>query len=207
MKELKQGVDVVSGWRRNRRDYLLRVLISRVANFIISRISGLSIHDLGCTLKAYKREVLREIPFFGDAHRFLPVLAHWQGFIVKEVVVEHHPRRYGRSKYGLLPRMFKVSMDILFLSFLFARSPIRFFGITAFVLIVAGLLVLGFVLYQKFALNIWVHKNPLFIIGIVILVSALQIMMTGVIAELVSRNYLLSLNKKPYRIEKIVVKP
>ncbi len=196
--------DVVSGWRKNRKDYWLRVQVSRVANWLIRQIARIPIHDLGCTLKAYRREVLQRLHLYGDAHRFLPVLAHWYGFRVVEVVVRHHPRRFGQSKYGLLSRTFRVALDLLFLRFLFARSPVRFFGTIGVVLMAVSAVLMGIVLYQKWGLGVWVHRNPLFLVGILFFLSGLQILLTGVLAEVVVRGYTATIKKPVYQVEMIL---
>ena len=130
LSHMKEGVDVVSGWRKDRKDpFIHRRLPSIIANALISRVTGVPIHDFGCTLKAYRREVLENVQLYGEMHRFIPALASWVGGTVDEVVVRHFPREFGKSKYGL-SRIVRVVLDLFTVSFLmrYSRSPIQIFG-------------------------------------------------------------------------------
>lgn len=202
----KEGLDVVSGWRRRRRDEPVRVIVSRMANALIRLLSGVNIHDLGCTLKVYRRESLRDIQLMGDAHRFLPVLAHWHGYRVGELEVNHRPRLHGSSKYNLLGRLVRVVLDLVFLKFLvsYSGAPVRFFGGIALLLVGVAVLVAGVVVYQKIVLDVWVHKNPLFIVAVVIFLTAIQLLSVGIIMEVVMRNWWLTSRRKPYVVDREV---
>lgn len=202
----REGLDVVSGWRHHRRDEPVRVLVSCVANAIIRWLSGVNVHDLGCTLKAYRRQSLRSIQLIGDTHRFLPVLAHWQGYRVGEMEVNHRPRLYGSSKYNLMGRLVRVVLDLVFLKFLvsYSGAPIRFFGGLALILIGTAAVVTAIVAYQKVVLGVWVHKNPLFIVAVVIFLTAIQLLSVGLIMEVVMRNWWLTSHRKPYVVEREV---
>ena len=130
LDKMNEGYDVVSGWRRDRKDkWLTRILPSKIANWLISRMTGVYLHDYGCSLKAYRREVLRDVRLYGEMHRYIPALAYWAGGSVAEVVVAHHPRRFGKSKYGL-SRILRVVLDLMTVKFLLAYStkPIQVFG-------------------------------------------------------------------------------
>ena len=205
LEKLEEGFDVVSGWRRRREDpFLTRTLPSKIANFFISLISGVKLHDYGCTLKAYRKEVLDEVDLIGEMHRFIPVLASWKGAKVAELEVSHHPRTAGRSKYGL-GRTFKVILDLLTLKFLgsFLTKPIYVFGGSGFGLISISGLVAAFTLYQKFIQGFYVHRNPLFVVAVFFALAGLQLIMIGLLGEILARIYFQSSGKKPYVIKQI----
>ncbi|HQQ48004.1 MAG TPA: glycosyltransferase family 2 protein [Acidobacteriota bacterium] len=205
LEKLEEGFDVVSGWRRRREDpFLTRTLPSKIANFFISLISGVKLHDYGCTLKAYRKEVLDEVDLIGEMHRFIPVLASWKGAKVAELEVSHHPRTAGRSKYGL-GRTFKVILDLLTLKFLgsFLTKPIYVFGGSGFGLISISGLVAAFTLYQKFIQGFYVHRNPLFVVAVFFALAGLQLIMIGLLGEVLARIYFQSSGKKPYVIKQI----
>lgn len=205
LEKLEEGFDVVSGWRRRREDpFLTRTFPSKIANFFISLISGVKLHDYGCTLKAYRKEVLDEVDLIGEMHRFIPVLASWKGAKVAELEVSHHPRTAGRSKYGL-GRTFKVVLDLLTLKFLgsFLTKPIYVFGGSGFGLISISGLVAAFTLYQKFIQGFYVHRNPLFVVAVFFALAGLQLIMIGLLGEVLARIYFQSSGKKPYVIKQI----
>lgn len=186
-----EGYDVVSGWRRARKDkYLTRILPSRIANRLISRITGVHLHDYGCTLTAYRREIMRDVHLYGEMHRFIPVWANWAGGRVTELEVTHHPRRFGTTKYGL-SRTFRVILDLITVRFLVAYTtkPAYFFGKFAglsFVLMMAAFL---WTLFQKLWDDVWVHKNPMFLVGIFFGLVGVQVIFFGLLAELNIRTH------------------
>lgn len=203
-----EGCDVVSGWRRVRKDGLLtRKLPSWMANWLIGRVSGVRLHDYGCTLKAYRREVLRPVRLYGEMHRFIPIYAHWQGARVSELEVAHHPRLEGHSKYGLL-RTFKVLLDLIMVKFLgsYSTKPLYFFGTLGALLCTAGTFAALFTLYQKFFTDehVWVHKNPLFGVAVFLFLVGGQSVMLGILAELQIRTYHESQTKPIYVVKDIV---
>lgn len=206
LAKLEEGYDVASGWRRHRKDpFFTRVLPSKVANRLISLISGVRLHDYGCTLKAYRREVLDPADLIGEMHRFIPILASWKGARVAEVEVTHHPRASGKSKYGLT-RTFKVVLDLLTIKFMgsFLTKPIYAFGGTGFgLLLVSGLLFL-FTLWEKVAEGVWVHRNPVFLIAIFAGLVGVQLVMMGLLGELLIRIYFASLRMPPYVVARIL---
>jgi glycosyltransferase involved in cell wall biosynthesis len=203
--KIEEGYDCVSGWRKKRKDnFLTRRLPSIVANKIISIVSGVKLHDYGCTLKAYKREVLDEIELIGEMHRFIPILASWKGAKVTEIEVSHHPRKMGKSKYGL-SRTFKVVLDLMTLKFLgsFLTKPIHAFGGSGLGLIFISGLIFLFTLYQKFFQGAYVHRNPLFVIAVFFSIAGIQFIMIGLLGEVLSRIYFQSSDRKPYAIKEI----
>ena len=210
LDKLSEGFDVVSGWRRNRQDpFLTRKLPSVMANGLISVISGVWLHDYGCTLKAYRREVLSPVQLLGEMHRFIPVLATWQGAKVTEVEVTHHARTHGKSKYGL-GRTFKVILDLLTIKFMgsFITKPIYAFGGTGAFLFFLSFLLACYTLWEKFTLpDAWVHRNPLFLLAIFFALAGMQLVMMGLLGELLIRIYFASTNNTPYVIREVLESP
>jgi glycosyltransferase involved in cell wall biosynthesis len=202
LAQLDAGSDVVSGWRRDRQDKEFgRKLPSRIANRLISAISGVSLHDYGCSLKAYRRDVLRDVKLYGEMHRFIPIYASWQGARVSELVVNHRARRAGHSKYGL-SRTFKVLLDLMVVKFLasYATKPIYVFG--GFGLLsffCAALAFLWAVYYKVRGLKDFVQTPLPLVTVMLVLVGVLSVLM-GLLAELVIRTYYESQGKRPYLI-------
>jgi glycosyltransferase involved in cell wall biosynthesis len=204
--KLNEGFDVVSGWRKDRQDKLFtRKIPSWIANSIISKIGGVELHDYGCSLKAYRRDVIQDVKLYGEMHRFIPIYASWAGARVAEIPVEHHPRTMGKSKYGL-SRTIKVIFDLITIKFLAAyqTKPLYVFGsfgLIAFVIsIVSG--VWAFIL--KFIYGVSFILTPLPLIAIVLLAISVQFFLMGLLAELLVRTYHESQDKAIYSVrEKI----
>ncbi len=191
LAKIEEGYDVVSGWRKNRQDtFFSRKLPSRIANAIISYVSGVKLHDYGCTLKAYRREVLDPVNLYGEMHRFIPIYATWAGAKVTEVVVGHRARKYGASKYGIM-RTFKVVLDLLVVKFLgsYSTKPIYFFGGMGFLFFGAGMLSALYTLYAKYFQNVWAHRNPFLIIAVFLTLVGIQSLFIGLLAEISIRTY------------------
>ena len=191
LAKIDEGYDVVSGWRKNRQDRLLdRKLPSMLANRLISWVTGVSLHDYGCTLKAYRREVLAPVQLYGEMHRFIPIYASWSGARVTEVVVGHRPRRFGASKYGIL-RTFKVLLDLLVVKFLgsYGTKPIYFFGGLGFLLMGGGFVSAVITLLEKFLAGVYVHRNPLLLVAIFLFLTGVQSLFLGLLAEIGIRTY------------------
>lgn len=202
LEKLDEGYDVVSGWRVDRKDrYLTRRLPSQVANWIISRVTGVRLHDYGCTLKAYRREVLQGFRLYGEMHRFIPAYAGWVGARILEVPVKHHPRYSGKAKYGL-GRTIKVLLDLFTVKFLisYASKPIYLFGGTGVVLIVPSVVVLLFLMIRRVLLGVSVLGSPLFQTSTMLLILGFQSILMGFIAELLVRTYHESQAKPTYSI-------
>lgn len=209
LQKLEEGFDVASGWRKDRKDpFLTRVLPSRIANGLISRISGVRLHDYGCTLKAYRREVLEPSYLVGEMHRFIPVLASWQGAKVAEVVVRHHPRIHGSSKYGL-GRTFKVLLDLMTIKFMgsFITKPIYLFGGGGAAMGSLGLLFALWTLYRKLFDGIYVKDQPLFLVAIFFALVGVQLVMMGLLGEVLSRVYFATSGAPPYVVREVVEAP
>jgi glycosyltransferase involved in cell wall biosynthesis len=204
--KLDEGFDVVSGWRKNRHDSAVtRLLPSKIANWLISRITGVKLHDYGCTLKAYRREVLAETKLYGEMHRFIPALASWSGAKIAEMVVNHRPRTAGAAKYGLA-RTWKVLLDLITVKFLgsFSTKPIYIFGSLGF-LSAAGAIILGLiVIYEKLRHGTDMSGNPLLILTAVFIIATIQFILMGLLAELLVRTYHESQNRPTYVIKELL---
>jgi glycosyltransferase involved in cell wall biosynthesis len=201
LAKIDEGYDVVSGWRRERRDNLLRRLPSRMANWLIGRVTGVRLHDYGCTLKAYRADVVHETRLYGEMHRFLPALAYQAGARITEIPVAHHPRVSGKSKYGL-GRTFKVLLDLLTVKFLsvWSTKPSYLFGGSGFVLCVAGSLFVAWTAYQRIFNEIYVYRQPSLLVGVFLFTLGLNMILLGLLAELIVRTYHESQSKPVYLI-------
>ncbi|RME59108.1 glycosyltransferase, partial [Candidatus Parcubacteria bacterium] len=191
VRKLEEGYDVVSGWRKDRQDpFFSRVLPSRVANALISWVTGVHLHDYGCTLKAYRREVLQGFRLYGEMHRFIPAYAASVGARIAEVPVRHHPRRFGRSKYGLT-RTVKVILDLFTVKFLlsFFHKPIYLFGGMGLALILPSALLLAVLIVRRVFWQVGLMNSPLFQLSLMFIILGFQSILMGLIAELLVRTY------------------
>jgi glycosyltransferase involved in cell wall biosynthesis len=197
--------DLVAGIRKNRQDgFILRRLPSLMANAMIRRSTRIKIRDYGCTLKVFKRELAQSISIYGELHRFIPVLASFEGARITQTEVQHHARVHGKSKYGL-NRSFKVISDLLLLVFFrkYMDRPMHLFGLIGLLLFIAGGAIEGYLLIRKLmGEDIW--GKPVMILGVILLILGIQFMTTGIIAEMLMRTYYESQDKKPYKIKKII---
>jgi glycosyltransferase involved in cell wall biosynthesis len=206
LDKMNEGYDVVSGWRKERKDpFLSRTVPSRLANGLISWVTGVHLHDYGCTLKAYRREVLTGFRLYGEMHRFIPVYAYAAGARLAEVVVRHHPRQHGRSKYGL-ERMFKVILDLFTVKFLlsYSVSPIYIFGGAGITMIAISTVTLIFLALRKIIFTTSVLGSPFFQLAIMFIVLGFQSILMGLIAELLMRTYHETLGKPTYTIRELI---
>lgn len=202
LAQLEEGYDVVSGWRRPRRDpFWRRRVPSMLANWLISRITGVSLHDYGCALKAYRREVLEHVELYGEMHRFLPALAKWVGAAIAEVPVRHHPRRQGRSKYGL-SRTPRVLLDLLTVKFMMSywTRPIQIFGLIGLVSAIAGLGLAAVLSYQRLFLDVPLANRPILLLAVLLIFIGIQFVSIGLLGEMVVRTYHESQRKPIYVI-------
>tara|TARA_B100001029_G_C15029189_1_gene435733 strand:- start:251 stop:1192 length:942 start_codon:yes stop_codon:yes gene_type:complete len=203
INKINEGYDVVSGWRKDRLDKkFTRVIPSKIANHLISKISGLPLHDYGCTLKAYKKEVLNEIKLYGEMHRFIPIYASWEGAKVTEIPVRHHARIAGKTKYGL-SRIPKVILDILVIRF-FDKSldrPIHLFGKFGLFMFFLAFVLALLALYLKIFMNTSFILTPLPLLVVFFTMSGLLCIFIGLLAEIQSRIYFESINRPPYLIK------
>lgn len=208
LEKIEDGYDVVSGWRIDRQDTLIRRLPSQIANWIISKVTGVDLHDYGCTLKAYRREVLEGFHLYGEMHRFIPAYAGWVGATIIEVPVQHHARLYGQAKYGL-ERTAKVILDLFTVKFLISYSskPIYLFGGTGLVLIVLSSINLLVLVLRRVTLGEHMIRSPLLLMSVMLFILGFQSILLGLIAELMVRTYYESQAKSTYSIRRIVPEP
>lgn len=205
LDKLDEGYDVVSGWRRNRQDTLItRKIPSQMANWLISKIGGVPLHDYGCSLKAYRRESLEDVQLYGEMHRFIPIYASWSGARVTEIPVEHHARTMGKSKYGL-SRTIKVVFDLITIKFMasYQTKPLYMFGFAGLTTFVISFLCAVLALLMKFAS--WPHhadfvQTPLPVLTMVMLVLGVQFFFMGLLAEMLVRTYHESQSKPIYAV-------
>ncbi|MGC8867729.1 MAG: glycosyltransferase family 2 protein [Elusimicrobiales bacterium] len=191
LKKMEEGFDVVSGWRKNRKDpFLTRILPSKIANILISFVTGIKLKDYGCTLKVYKKEYLEKIEVYGEMHRFMPALCHYLGARIAEIEVNHRPRIRSSSKYGF-GRTFKVLFDLIMVRFFggMINKPIYLFGGVSFFLFSISIIFFLITLYNKWYNHIFVKDQPLFLVAIFISLVAVEMMMIGIIAEILTRVY------------------
>lgn len=203
IKKIQEGFDVVSGWRKDRQDnFFVRTLPSRIANWLIGVITGLHLHDYGCSLKAYKRELLEGVRLYGEMHRFIPAYAYWHGAKVTEVVVNHRPRAAGATNYGI-SRTFRVLLDLVVLKFLskYMNRPMHFFGGVGFISLFLGVIVGLIAIYLKIAGLRDFVATPLPVFSALLIIVGVQLVLMGVIAEILMRIYYESQNKTPYIVK------
>lgn len=206
LEKIEEGYDIVSGWRKDRKDtFINRTLPSKIANWLISKVTGVHLHDYGCSLKAYNSEIAKNLDFYGEMHRFLPAFAKPLGAKVIEIPVKHHPRVYGKSKYGI-SRTFKVIIDLVLVKFLldYRTKPLRVFGGLGFILSTVGFLTMLYLSCQKLCFGEPIGDRPLLIFGVLMFITGIQLVSTGIIAELIIRTYFESQGKRPYIIKEIV---
>ncbi len=206
LQKLKEGWDIVSGWRRERKDpFLSRILPSMVANWLISKVTGVKLHDYGCTLKAYRRDVVKNLSLYGELHRFLPALASGLGVKITEIPVTHHPRHHGTSKYGM-SRIFRVILDLILVQFLlkYATHPIKIFGGLGLLSSLLGFMLGCYLSILKLALHRRIGHRPLLILAVLLIILGIQLLSIGILGEFLTRIYYEGQGKKPYIIKSMV---
>jgi glycosyltransferase involved in cell wall biosynthesis len=209
IEKLDEGYDVVSGWRKERIDnMIMRRIPSRCANWVMAKLSGVDIHDFGTTFKAYRREVIHNIPLYGEMHRFIPALASWYGASICEIPIRNVNRESGKSHYGI-GRTFRVFFDLMTVRFLlkYMSRPLHFFGGFGFLGIMGGGLIAAFLLCMKLfnpSLNVMDIHGPLFVIGSVLIVAGIQMVAIGLLGELQVRHYYTSQHPASYTVDRLV---
>ncbi len=206
LEKMEEGYDVVSGWRKNRQDaFFSRTLPSRIANGLISWVTGVHLHDYGCTLKAYRREVLTGFRLYGEMHRFIPAYAGYVGARILEVPVQHHPRRYGKANYGL-ERIGKVIFDLLTVKFLisYSHKPLYLFGGAGFLFSTIGGLILVFLAVRRVLIGTSVLTSPFLTIAVMMVIIGIQSILMGLIAELLVRTYHEAQSKPTYTLRRVI---
>ncbi len=208
LAKLEEGYDLVSGWRQQRQDAALtRLLPSKIANWLIGQITGVELHDYGCSLKAYRSELVADMHLYGELHRFLPILAYIEGARITELPVRHHARRYGRSKYGLW-RTFRVLMDLLTIQFMkkFLTRPMHVFGLFGLISMTLGTLIGLYLTFLKLGLGRSIGNRPMLFLAVLLVVTGVQLFCFGLLAELLMRTYHESQGRPIYRVREVVGK-
>jgi glycosyltransferase involved in cell wall biosynthesis len=204
--ELMKDNDLVSGWRKKRKDpFLTRRLPSKIANWLISNVTGVKLHDYGCSLKAYRRDVIKNLKLYGEMHRFIPAVASWYGVRIAEVETVHYPRLKGRSKYGI-SRTIKVVLDLITVKFLqsFSTKPIQFFGPVGMISGMLGFLVSVYLTIDKIFFGHDIGGRPLLLFGALLIIVGIQLIGMGLLGEMIVRVYHESQRKPIYVIKKIL---
>jgi len=206
LEKMEEGYDVVSGWRKDRKDpFLTRKVPSKIANWLVSILAGIHLHDYGCTLKAYSKDVVKNVQLYGEMHRYIPALASWIGINVTEIPVSHHKRKFGKSKYGL-SRTPRVILDLITLKFLLSYStrPIQIFGSIGIITAFLGFLIALFLSYVKLVQKQSIGDRPLLLLAVLLIFLGFQFISMGLLGELVVRTYHETQNKPIYFIKKIL---
>lgn len=189
LSKLEEGYDLVSGWKKKRFDPFIKKHSSRFFNFVTGLMTGIKIHDFNCGLKAYRKEVVKNIDVHGELHRYIPVMAYWKGFRVSEIVVKHHPRRYGKTKFGI-SRFFKGFLDLITVIFTtrYIQRPMHLFGFVGGLFFLLGVLVDGFLTYEWLFRSKFINNRPLFFLGILLIIVGIQFFSVGLLGEIMVHN-------------------
>jgi glycosyltransferase involved in cell wall biosynthesis len=187
-KHLEDGYDLVSGWKRKRRDPMSKTVPSRLFNAVTALLTGIKIHDFNCGLKAYRREVVKSVKIYGELHRFVPVLAHWEGFRIGEMVVQHRPRKYGKTKFGIR-RFWRGFLDLLTALFTtrYLRRPLHLFGFWGLLSVFAGVVIDGWLAIEWALGQTSLSNRPLFLGGILLIIVGIQFVSLGLLGEMISK--------------------
>lgn len=206
LDELKKGSDVVSGWRIDRKDSTFaKKLPSQFSNFLARQLTGLPLHDSGCSLKAYKKQTLKDLQLFGEMHRYIPAILHTKGFVISEVAVKHHPRKFGQTKYNFT-RLLKGFLDLLYIKFWssFSTRPLHLFGFLGFAMLgIASIIALIKILALLFY-NVPIEVTPILLLAVLMSIMAVQFIMFGFLGEIMVRTYYNTAKENEYEIEKII---
>jgi glycosyltransferase involved in cell wall biosynthesis len=207
LDKLDEGFDMVTGWRFERKDaFINRRLPSILANFLIARTTGIRLHDYGCSLKAMRAELAKELRLYGEMHRFIPVMASLVGARIAEVKVKHHPRKFGRSKYGI-GRTIRVTLDLLTVLFLqsYLARPMQVFGLSGLLCLIMGFGISAYLAIQKLVFGAELADRPLLLLGVILILVGVQLVSLGLVAEVLGRTYHEAQGKRPYHIREWVV--
>jgi len=185
---LGTSYDLISGWKKRRYDPISKTIPSRFFNFVTAKMTGIPLHDFNCGLKAYRAEVVKDVQVYGELHRYIPALAHWAGYRVGEKAVRHHPRKYGHTKFGL-SRFFKGFLDLLTVLFTtrYIRRPLHLFGVWGMLMLLAGAGIVGYLSVEWFLGLTSLSNRPLFLVGIVFIITGIQFVSIGLLGEMISR--------------------
>jgi len=208
LAKMQEGYDIVSGWRKNRKDKLFsRRMPSVIANRLISRLFGVHLHDYGCTLKAYRKEVLENVELYGEMHRYIPAVASWMGINIAEIEVNHHPRKFGKAKYGI-SRTFRVILDLITIKFLltYSKKPMQIFGLAGVIATIGGAGVTIWLIIERLFFAQPLSSRPLFILSISVIFVGIQLITMGLLGEIIMRTYHEGTGKPTYFIREILDK-
>ena len=206
IEKIDQGYDIVSGWRVKRKDnFITKRLPSMIANSIISWVTGVKLHDYGCSLKAYREEVVKNIRLYGELHRFIPAIASWMGIRIAEVPVNHFPRKHGRSKYGL-GRTLRVILDLITVKFMlnYATRPLQIFGLAGMASFLTGLVISGYLTILRLFYGESLSDRPILLLGVLLIMLGVQLVLMGLLGELIVRTYHESQDKPIYAVREIL---
>ncbi len=190
IRKLEEGYDLVSGWKKKRYDPIAKTIPSRFFNFVTGVMTGIKLHDFNCGLKAYRREVLQDVSLYGELHRYIPVLADWEGYKkITEIVVQHHPRKYGHTKFGV-SRFIRGFLDLVTVLFLsrYVKRPLHFFGLIGAVILLIGIGINAYLTAQWF-LGTAIGNRPIIFLGVLLVVVGFQIIFTGLIGEMITHHF------------------
>ncbi|MCX7876403.1 MAG: glycosyltransferase [Melioribacteraceae bacterium] len=199
LKKLDEGFDLVSGWKKKRFDPFIKKFSSKFFNFVTRILTGVKLHDFNCGLKAYRKAVVQTVDVYGEMHRYIPVLANWKGFTISEIIVKHHPRKFGTTKFGV-SRFFKGFIDLITVIFTirFIKRPMHLFGFIGLILSIAGFGIAAWLTIEKLFYNIGINNRPIFFLSILLIIVGVQFFAIGLIGELIVHN---TQNEKEYVIK------
>lgn len=206
LRKIGEGYDIVSGWRINRKDpFFTKKLPSKFSNWLASKVTGIKLHDFGCTLRAFRREVVDNINLYGEMHRYIPALAAWAGVSIAELEVTHHPRQYGKSKYGIT-RLLRGMFDLITVKFLLSYStrPLQLFGIPGVVSFTAGFLIGVYLMIGKLFFGMSLADKPLLLLAVLLMLLGVQFIMMGLLGEVIARIYFEAQRKPTYVVREII---
>lgn len=204
LKKIHEGYDLVSGWKKKRYDPVTKTIPSKLFNYVTSKVSGIKLHDFNCGLKAYRRSVVKSVKIYGEMHRYIPALAHWEGFKVTEIPVQHHPRRYGTTKFGV-SRFVYGFLDLLTVLFTtrYFKRPLHFFGSAGVILTLIGLVMNLYLTYEWVLGKTYLSNRPLALFGVALIIVGVQFISMGLIGEMIVKNYMLT-NPNNYSIKEYI---
>ena len=206
LDKINEGYDVVSGWRHNRKDpFFTKKIPSKISNWLAVKLTGVDIHDFGCTLKAYRKDSLEGIKLYGEMHRYIPALVAWSGFSVAEIKVKHHPRKYGKAKYGF-QRLLKGFLDLINLKFWmqYSTRPLHLFGFLGICLFFAGFIVGIYLTIMKLFFGMGLSNRPILLLAVLLVVLGVQFIIFGFLGEIMVRVYYDKKDRKIYKIKEII---
>ncbi len=202
IEKINEGYDLVSGWKKKRYDPFIKRNTSKIYNFVTSLVSGIRLHDFNCGLKAYRKEVVKSIEVYGQLHRFIPVLAHWQGFRVTEIVVKHHPRKYGKTKFGAF-RFIAGMLDLFTVVFLnkFKKRPLHLFGTLGVFVFMAGIIMNIYLAYQRIFFQKYLSNRPLLFLAVLLVIVGIQFISMGLLGEMITET---QKRKNDYSVKRVL---